>query len=319
MRRWTPLAAAAVVLAVAVAVPALGTLAPGGSGTVYACVNSNHQFTHVNVGAPLACPSQQPVSWPVTGGGSPSPSPSATTPAPSPSPSATSASPSPSATAPSGAQCVVTQPTGTPCNLAAFPGITGSNGSNTQAGNNCWADPSCTFTSTFYDPGNWNVVAKEPAGNTAVMAYPTVQQLYDYPALSSLPSLASSYAEDMGANSGTIAWAAYDVWLNNWADEVLIAVDNHGIDPSYLPVVGHFTAGGQGYTLYDNGSERVAVADVSQQSGTVDILAVLGQVQALGKLPASNTLSGADFGWEVCSTGGQQERFTVSSYSLTSG
>lgn len=131
-------------------------------------------------------------------------------------------------------------------------------------------------------------------------------------------SLTSSYTEDMGANSGTRAWAAYDLWLNNWADEVLIAVDNDNVDPTYLPVMGHFTAGGQSYTAYDNGSERVIVADSNSKSGTVDLLAVITWLQNNGHIPAQSTLTAVDFGWEVNSTGSQAETFSVSGYTLRS-
>lgn len=304
---------AGVSVVIVLALAALGLTARAATGsqdTTFACISSTHTFTHVGLDSPRACPSQQPVSWPVSAGPVPSPSPSSTATA---SPTAT-----PSPTGTNGPMCVVTQSTGNPCSLGTFAGIPGSNQYNLYGGNDCWADPTCTFTSTFYDAGNWSVQANEPAGNTSVKAYPDVQHLYDSPDLSSLSSLTSTYAEDVGATSGTIAWAAYDVWLNNWAAEILIAVDNHNIDPTYLPVVGHFTVDGEGYTLYDNGSERVVVADTNQQSGTVDIQAVLGQVQALGKLPAANTLNAVDFGWEIDSTGGQQETFSVSNYSLSS-
>ena len=54
----------------------------------------------------------------------------------------------------------------------------------------------------------------------------------------------------------------------------------------------------------------------SETSGTVDILAVLKWVQSHGY--ASNiTIGQIDAGWEICSTGGSPETFTVSRYSLT--
>lgn len=255
-----------------------------------------------------------------------SPPPTSPSPSPSPSPTGTSPSPSPSPS-PTGTLtpiCVVTQPTGTPCALPAFTDpssplgyISNGNGFNTYAGNNCWADPSCTFTTTVFGPGLWDTQAQEPAGNTSVLAYPTVQQLYDSPPLSSLAGLSSGYAETMNATAGTIAWAAYDVWLDNWGAEVLIAVDNHGIDPSYLPQAGTFTVSGVAYTAYRNGSERVVVADVNAPSGTADILGVLTALTSLGQLPGGDTLTAVDFGWEICSTGGADEDFAASSYWLS--
>lgn len=300
MRRSRIIAAA--VLAVTVAAGAGGYALAAGTltGVTVAGCLAGGKLTSVQVTRVPGCAaSATPVQWPGQARlASPSPSPS----------------PSPSGTATP--QCVTSQPDGNPCQLAAVSFISGSNGFNTYGGNNCWADPSCAATSTFYDPGRWDTSITEPAGNTSVRAYPDVQQLYSEQPLSSLTSISSTYTETMNATSGTIAWAAYDVWLNNWGAEVLIAVDNHGIDPSYEPVMGHFTAGGVSYTAYDNGSERVVVADTSSQSGTVDVLAVLTWLQNNGHLPASSTLTAVDFGWEVCSTAGSAEDFAVTGYGL---
>ena len=53
-----------------------------------------------------------------------------------------------------------------------------------------------------------------------------------------------------------------------------------------------------------------------EQSGTVDILAVLHWLQSDEYVSSTADLGQIDFGWEICSTGGASETFTVSSYTL---
>jgi hypothetical protein len=85
------------------------------------------------------------------------------------------------------------------------------------------------------------------------------------------------------------------------------------------------TLGGQGYTVYQNGNEIIVSLDGSggtgtfaqQASGTVNILGVLTWVQAHVSGHSNMTLSAIDFGWEICSTGGSNEQFTLSKYILT--
>ena len=55
----------------------------------------------------------------------------------------------------------------------------------------------------------------------------------------------------------------------------------------------------------------------SEQSGTVDILAMLRDLQARGLASSGAAISQVDFGFEICSTGGVPETFSVSNYSLT--
>jgi hypothetical protein len=55
----------------------------------------------------------------------------------------------------------------------------------------------------------------------------------------------------------------------------------------------------------------------NEQSGTVDILAMLNWLVSHGYLPTDSTLGLVGYGWEICSTGGQNETFQVSNFSLT--
>src|SRR5262245_14701808 len=197
-----------------------------------------HRFRHQHH---VLCRSSSPSPTHATASSSPSaqstssPTPAVTSSAPSPSPASTSSPPSPGGTA-----CVTREPSGN-CGPYDYPQITNSNGFDTYVANNCWADPSCQQAVTAHDPGNWSLSAHEPAGNTAVMTYPNVQQLMtnysgdgtwsgssDTP-ISGLAAMTSTYTETMPHNSGTIAQAAWDIWLSNngsHPNEVMVWVDN---------------------------------------------------------------------------------------------
>jgi hypothetical protein len=55
----------------------------------------------------------------------------------------------------------------------------------------------------------------------------------------------------------------------------------------------------------------------SEQSGTVDVLAMLKWLVSSGYLPQDAGLFKISYGWQICSTGGQNENFQVSSFSIT--
>jgi hypothetical protein len=368
---WIILTAFAAVsaLVAAAVVPALTArpTAPAGADTAaettfYACLTSRHALTRVSVTTPSACPAGTvPVQWqgqagqPVpsptahpttTSAAPPSPSTSqpATSQAPSTHPTTTSAAPpSPSATSPSASQpptgkaCVTSASNGN-CGPYHYPAISNSNGFNTYVGNNCWADPSCRQTVSANNPGDWQVVATEPAGNTGVRTYPNVQQLTnnwpwspsgcgqscsDTP-IAGLSQLTSSYTE-VTPRGGTIAQFAWDIWTNNNAGhpgEIMVWVDNSNRGSGGATQVGSASIAGQAWTIYRYGSGELiwslgAPGTFAQQgSGTVDLLAILRESIARGLTSPGATIGQIDAGWEICSTGGGPETFTVSRYTI---
>jgi hypothetical protein len=275
---------------------------------------------------------------------------------PTPTPTATAtATATPTATATATATATPT-PTGTstgaaPCTTSAeqgscgpydtYPGITGIT-SSTYIGNNVFGPiPGWKQTLTATDPGNWGVDATWPAGNTGVQTYPSIAVNYgtvtDFPtALSTYTALTSSFAETMNATSGTSAWAAYDVWLgaSNCSpatqscstDEMMIQNDfaNNG----FCTTLATATFGGsngvpvQQWHLCQFGAEliwKLGVDDnskVNEQSGAVDILAMAKWLVTNGYVPANEGLWSVDYGWEICSTGGQAENFHVSQFTV---
>ena len=222
------------------------------------------------------------------------------------------------------------------CGPYDYPGITNASGFNTYVGNNMWGCGSIepgnpgadcgVQTVKAYDPGNFSVVSNQAAGNTAVLTYPDIQQVFALtsntsPTISGFSSITSTFAENMHATSGTIAQAAYDVWLDNTSgpNEVMIWVDNAGRGSGGATKIGDATIGGQAFTVYQyGGGEIIFSLNQNEQSGTVDILSTLKWLQNKGLVSAGAGIGQVDFGWEICSTGGQPQTFTVSSYTLKS-
>lgn len=235
--------------------------------------------------------------------------------------------------------CVTSTPTGV-CGPYSYRASAASNGYNTYVGNNMWAANGVNTTQTLiaYNPGRWSVTANAPSGNTAVLTYPNVNQLFttwcgrgrkscsnpkDTP-VSELSSLTSAFAESMPHNSGTIAQAAYDIWLTGvggtGSSEIMIWLDNVNRGTGGADQIGTASIGGQEFTVLRYGGRRGEVIfslNGNERTGKVDILGVLKRLIADGHEPAGIAISQVDFGWEICSTGGESETFTVSEYSIS--
>lgn len=325
---------AAVIVAAAVAVPVLkakptaadhpATPAAAVGTTIYACLTPTHTLTRVSVSTPLACPvgtvplqwqgqARQPVPSPRV---SPTSKSAATSPGPSPGPS------------PAVAACVASAHSAN-CGPYSYPPISNSNGYTTYVGNNMWGcgNGNCgPQTLTAHGPGNWSVTSAQAGGNTAVLGYPNVQQLFTKttnidPAISAFASVTSDFAETMNPQAGTDAEAAYDIWLSNASgpDEIMIWVDNVGRGSGGARQIDTATIGGQSFTVYQYGSGEIIFSlNHNEQTGTVDILATLKWLQGHRLISATAQLGQIDFGFEICSTGGKPEKFAVSRYTLTS-
>ena len=314
----------------------------GASGqhvTVTACLASG-KLTRVSVAAAPKCPAKSArLHWAAQPGTASSPSPlprpsSSSSPSPgsppsaapsaSSSPSTTSPDPIPATTSPSQVQTTTsTSPASWAwCSSAPLGQWTTPDG-RFDLYNNEW--------NTSYNPGpqticgnsesDWQAVSDQRAGNTAVLTAPSVQIPYNnsngYP-LSDFSSLSSSYAENMHAVAGTDAEAMYDIWLNGLNKEVMFWVDDHGQTPSGS-VVATTTFSGATWDLWQTGGGYWAfVRKGNASSGTVDLLAGLKYLESRGDLAATDKLWQVNFGWEICSTAGAPETFTVSNYSVNS-
>jgi hypothetical protein len=206
-----------------------------------------------------------------------------------------------------------------------YSGITNSNGYNTHVINDMWNPPGAGHPQTIYvdNPGHWQVVSDQPAGNTAVLAYPDVQQIFSLTSnaaapLSSFSTVVSHFAESM-PNGGDNE-AAYDIWLgtasSSFSQEVMIWVDDHRTNPPPGKIVGRPTFLGAEYTVWDASGTVYMVRDSNETSGSVDILTMLDWLESNGFSPPGSGLNQIDFGWEICSTDGKPATFTMSQYDL---
>jgi hypothetical protein len=218
--------------------------------------------------------------------------------------------------------CVTSTPKGS-CGPYRYRDITHSDGTNTFVGQDVW-NPITGASQTLRanSPGDWSVTANMPTGNTAVVSFPNTGQQYFYTnTLKGFSSIYSSFTEDMHATSKTSAWATYDIWLNDWKNEVMIQHDFAGNGP--CPSAATATFGGSGgvpvrsWHLCKYGSELIwKLTGGNTRSSSVNILAMLTWLENHGDLPHSSSLTDISYGFEICSTGGKQETFTLSGFTI---
>ena len=172
------------------------------------------------------------------------------------------------------------------------------------------------------NPGHWQVHAKMPRGNTAVLTYPNVAQLLTGTSevgrpVSSFTRITSRYAERSPRHGwrGEFAW---DIWSSRTGpgpDEIMIWVDNHGQVPS-----GHVTAHarvyGQRWAVWSGDGAVSLVLNHRQARGRLHILALLRWLVRHHYMRASATIDQIQAGWEECSTGGRWRTFAVTRYNL---
>jgi hypothetical protein len=177
---------------------------------------------------------------------------------------------------------------------------------------------------------DWQVTFNAPAGGTRVLTYPNVRIKYttSQPLVSSLdPAATTSWAENMNARAGTSSEAAFDIWLDGnggspGAKEVMIWTDavNRPLAGANVQVTGPVSFCGQDWTLWrDSGNPNELIWDLTQneQSGSACTVQMLQWLQAAGYEDPAATLYLYEYGWEIYSTGGQDETFQMTAYSMS--
>jgi hypothetical protein len=213
------------------------------------------------------------------------------------------------------------------CGPYDYPRITSPD--EPTVGQDVW-NPIAGWQQTLYatDPGSWHVTANMPAGNTAVVSFPNTGADYDEKPLSSFGSVVSSFSETSpGAGPGkqNNYDTGFDLWLNHWNNEVMIQMDNYGSQSvGTCPFIATATFGGsngvpvQHWGLCQFGSELIwQLSQGHEPTGSVDILSMLTWLEDARYLPAASTVTAFSYGFEICSTGGQNETFGVNSFSIT--
>lgn len=185
--------------------------------------------------------------------------------------------------------------------------------------NNEWnksqAGPQTVWADSYQ---RWGVVSNQP-GSTSVKTYPCVQQNYHDPAIGSVTSLSSSFAEKMPPSWANYdAEAAYDMFLNNYrGGEIMVWVDNHNQTPEGN-VISHTVISGRQYDVYQGSAQMFSFVLTGRQetSGHVDLQTALQWLIRHHYLKSTEVLTQVNFGFEIASTDGVPMNFTVSKFSL---
>jgi hypothetical protein len=234
-------------------------------------------------------------------------------------------------------QCVTSKANGSCPTSGAYnyyPKITASNGYNTYVNQDVW-NPITGWQQTLYStsPGDWYAIANMPVGNTAVVSYPDTQQLYDSLKVRHMHFIYSSFSESSDISTNTVDDTGYDIWLNNYADEVMIQheVAGHGQCDGDPPVAGPIKFGGthnvpvKSWYLCQYGSEIIWELPQTNgewsfgiSHGRVDILSMLTWLLDHKYLRANSTLDQIDYGFELSSTNALNETFTVNRLTIKS-
>ena len=224
----------------------------------------------------------------------------------------------------------------------------GVNEPNPYVAQNNWGGNSAyTATLSANNTGDWRVTANvNPPQDGSVKAYPDAGwgMPYDnakaaagqdpFSPVDSFASTVSSWNVSVPTDNGKVdGWAGYDLWLNNWGNEVMIQPDIVA-NGSYSCSGPTATFSGKTWHLCGPfGSEWVwhpgasdpaggyqgASTPQNLPSGTIDVKAVLDWMMANGKLPANSTWTAGGFGFEVCETGGAPATFTVNDFKFGAG
>jgi hypothetical protein len=310
---------------------------------VYTVESNFATFLNNNGGA---CPN----GFAVTVGGTnttPTPTPTGTS-TPTPTPTQTSSSPS-SATCTASVSNANT--TDTECGPYTDSEISGTTG-DINVDNNVWSPPSgSTWSQTINASGasSWNVNANFPSGSTSVLSFPNTGQDQNWLSgetnvtapLSSWSAITSSYNVTIPDNSGAVGEAAYDLWLNNWDNEVMIQTDFAGdslrprcdVDGDDITTQAFTNESGvsQNWNLCQFGSELIwqPATGTNFSSDNINVMAMLTWLEdnspsSVGFssstatfLPANSDLTALSFGFEICSTGGTNDTWMVNDFSWT--
>ena len=198
--------------------------------------------------------------------------------------------------------------------------------------NNLWNAanyPGTQGTTEICNYNSWNhiAVANNNNGDGAVKTYPNVHRDYfSHPLISSFPVLTSTFAGTAWGSG--IYDVAYDIWLNNYAIEIMIWTENHYQRPGGNIVVSGLSISGYTWDLWQSGSGYLAFAAPLDPptglpnnrviaSGNFDIKAFINYLVSTGRVPSNATMTQLDWGVEVVSTDGVQKVFNCTDFSIT--
>lgn len=178
-----------------------------------------------------------------------------------------------------------------------------------------------TSSQTIYvcSYNNWyaTVNVSDTANNGEVKTYPSVHDDFNSPALSSFTTISSIYAQTPPSSG---AWdMAYDIWINNYATELMIWTHSSGRQAHVpgIPQVGTVTLSGITYNIHKSGSYIAYDMPTARDSGTINIKEVINDMISRGYITSGSTLSSIQYGVEVCDVGGVNTNFVFNNFSVT--
>ena len=192
--------------------------------------------------------------------------------------------------------------------------------------NNVWgsgAGPQTIWANSY---SNWGVWAQHP-DTGGIKSYPNSTRDINM-RLSALTSLSSSFNVTV-PTSGASFVTAYDIWLGNYAYEIMLWMNHYGaVKPiSYnwsssgdpIPVLTNVSVGGHTWNVYrgTNGSNEVFsfVRSSKTNAGTIDVLAVMNWIKNQGWY-GDEMVDRVQLGFEITSSPAGLN-FTTNSYSVS--
>ena len=171
--------------------------------------------------------------------------------------------------------------------------------------------------------GSWYVTANQPDlanDQGSVKSYPSVCGcgFGDTKQLGQFTNITTTYGEAIPAKG---EWdSGYDMWTNNWSNEILVENDTNNHPPQDGTPV---TIDGIAYHALQVSPDFVVLGmDTHQKSGTLNVLHIFQKLEAMGWAKATDTLTAIGWGVEISYTESSpgvkgQERFDITNWSLT--
>jgi hypothetical protein len=224
--------------------------------------------------------------------------------------------------------CVTSASTGT-CGPYSDSQITESTGDNTYVDQDVWGGVTWSQTLTATSPSSWYVSANI-AASTSRVSFPYTYQLFNGEAVSSFTNIVAAFNETSDHSSSTEEQAGFDIYLNNWGNEIQIQHDmvNTAQCGGTTPVATGVNFGGsygvptESWDLCHNGVyywqlPKGSSNTYGESSGSVDLIAMIKYLETNGYLPSSSTMTEVSYGFIIDTTSATTKTFTVNSLSIT--